>query len=368
MHKGPSPVPSMNRLSTLLRYLLFACGILISLPLIILLFFLPRTPVSPIGVIYLLSYALVILGMVFAPRRSNVSSTFLMSGTAIVLITLAVRLLFPPSGERVSLMTLPGASGPRLLNRILDEQDVVLFGAQAAPYLGAISPTEKNSLDLKFFQTFQEMNTQGVTPLSPFLATYLFQQRPGVFDVVIAEPRTRRAPKAGIIFLHGFGGNFTLQCWLMAKAGDRIDAVTVCPSTDPSGYWWNSQGQSILHETLTYLQQRGVKRIYLAGLSNGAIGASRLANQFQGDLAGLILISGADPAAAMTDLSVLLLHGKNDERIPVSVMERYASAAGAKDSYHRFDGDHFVLLKQADEVQAVIVDWLRQQEADVEDK
>ena len=284
---------------------------------------------------------------------------FLLSGITVTFLTIGNRIMFPPAGARMNLVTLPGGAGPRQLNRILDEQDVVLFGTQAAPYLGAISPLERESLDLKFSQAFQEMKAQGVTPLSPFLTTYLGRQSPNEFDVVIAEPSSGKRPTTGILFLHGFGGNFTLQCWLMAQAGDSIDAITVCPSTDPSGYWWNSQGQSILQETIAYLHQRGVERIYLAGLSNGAIGASRLAVQFKQDLAGLILISGADPNATMTDLPVLLLHGKYDERIPVSVMEQYASAAGLTATYHLFEGDHFLLLKQFDAVQEVIVTWLR---------
>jgi pimeloyl-ACP methyl ester carboxylesterase len=192
------------------------------------------------------------------------------------------------------------------------------------------------------------------------------QQAANTFDVVIAETASGTSPGTGIVFLHGFGGNFTVQCWLIARAGYQIDAVTVCPSTDPSGYWWNLQGQSIVQETLRYMRQRGVERIYLAGLSNGGIGASRLADQFENDLAGLILISGADPNATITSLPVLLLHGKHDERIPVSVMEQYSFAVGPGSTHHVFDGDHFLLLKQTDRVQETLVDWLRQQELDSE--
>ena len=121
--------------------------------------------------------------------------------------------------------------------------------------MGAISPSEKKSLDSRFSETFEEMKLQEVTPLSPFLTTYLNLQSPKRFDAVIAEPRPGTSPRAGIIFLHGFGGNFTLQCWLVAAAGDQIDAITICPSTSPSGNWWNSQGQAILQETLSYLRR-----------------------------------------------------------------------------------------------------------------
>jgi hypothetical protein len=344
--------------SSIFRYALLLFGFFISLPLFVLLLFLPRTPVSAVGTLYLLSYFLIVTGMIGAPWWSGRSFALILAGSALAIATMAIRSLFPPSGTQMNLVSLPGNSGPRLLNRILNEQDIVLFGAQVAPYLGAISPSEKNSLDLKFSQTFQAMRRHGVTPLSPFLMTYLNQQQAGEFDAIIAEPGSGTSPKTGILFLHGFGGNFTLQCWLIAEAGYQIDAVTVCPSTSVSGAWWTSQGQSILEETFIYLHQRGLERIYLAGLSNGAIGASKLAHLYNDDVEGLVLISGADPNAELTELPVLLLHGKYDERIPVSVMDAYASAAGHNATYHLFEGDHFLLLKQADQVQQVIVDWL----------
>ena len=345
------------------RYLLFAFGLLASLPLIGLLLFVPRTSVSSAGILYLLSYVLIVLGMTTVPWWRDRSTIFILIGSAIGFLTIMARMLFPPAGTHVNLMTLPGQSGPRLLNRIFNEQDVVLFGAQVAPYFGAISPSEQISLDLKFGEAFKEMSQERVTSLSPFLTTYLNRQYPDEFDVVIAEPRLGVPAKRGILFLHGFGGNFTVQCWLIARAANELDALTVCPSTRLNGDWWSPAGEAILQETLIYLQQRGIERIYLAGLSNGAIGASRLAEKFESRLAGLILISGADPGAKITDLPVLVLHGKYDERIPVAMMERYVSAAGPHVTYHLFEGDHFLLLKQADEVQEVILNWLTQQEA-----
>jgi hypothetical protein len=355
-------------LLTVFRYVLLVCGLLIGLPLLVVLSLLPKTPISFIGTVYLVSYFLIVAGMICAPWRSGLSFIFIFIGCILAIGTITLRILFPPSGTHINLMTLPGPSRPRLLIRILDEQDLVLFGAQVAPHLGAISASESESLDVKFAQTFREMRARRVTPLSPFLTTYLNQQRPSAFDVVIAEPDSGTPPKSGIIFLHGYGGNFTLQCWLIAKAGYQIDALTVCPSTRVNGDWWSSQGQSILEETLTYVQQRGVERIYLAGLSNGAIGASRLAERYKDRLVGLILISGADPGATITELPVLVVHGKYDERIPVALMERYAAVGRQNVTYHPFEGDHFVLLKQANQVQSVIGDWLSQQELNLHNK
>jgi len=348
------------------RYLSFALGTLIGIPLLGLLLLLPLRGLSFGAIVYLLSGVLIVIGMVCTIRWTRLSSMLVWIGSLLVLGTTLIRILFPPSASQLRLVTLPGPAPSRFVNRIFNEQDIVLAGARFGPYLKLISPREANSLIPAFSHAFHEMKQFDATPLSPFLATYLGQQGVEKFDLVVAEPRT--VPKSGIIFLHGFGGSFTVQCWLVAKVGYQINAITVCPSTSPSGHWWNSQGQSILQETIFYLRQRGVKRIYLAGLSNGGIAASRLANQFQSDLAGLILISGADPSSVIAQLPALVITGESDERIPVSMIERYVAVSGTRATYHRFDGDHFLLLKQTNLVQKAIVDWLVEQEANFQEK
>ena len=345
---------------SLIYSFLVVFGTLAALPLLAVLFLLPSTPITLVGFLYLLGCILIVSGMTSALwwRRSSI---LVLLGTSLLLATLTLRMAFPPSGSRLVLTTFPGQSAPRLWNRILNEQDVVLFGTRLAPYLGLISPAENNGLLQTLAERYGEV--QGMTPLSPFLLTYLNQQHPDAFDAVIAELAIDTPPKRAIIFLHGYGGNFTLQCWLMAHAGDRIEALTICPSTEPSGDWWSPSGEATLRQTLTYLQQRGIERIYLGGLSNGGIGVSRLAQRFESDLAGLILISGADPDAPITRLPVLVVQGKDDERVPRSVVERYVAAVGASSTYLLLEGDHFVLLKQADQVQGAIADWVLQQEA-----
>jgi len=107
---------------------------------------------------------------------------------------------------------------------------------------------------------------------------------------------------------------------------------------------------------------RDHERIYLAGLSNGGISVSRLAYRLESNLTGLILISGADPDAPITGLPVLVVQGKDDQRVPRSMIERYVAAVGASGTYLLLEGDHFVLLKRADQVQGAIADWVIQQE------
>jgi pimeloyl-ACP methyl ester carboxylesterase len=352
-----------RRLHKRFRYLLLALGLFMSMPLALLLFLLVGTPISRSGIIYIFSFVMIVIGMLTAPWLAGRSLALILTGFLLAGAQMAIRIVSPPSGSHLNMITLPAQSGPRLLNRILNEQDVVLLGAQLGPHFGLITQAEKKSLIPTFSLTFEDMYERGATPLSPFLTSYLNLQGPDEFDVVLAEPESVVIPKTGIIFLHGYGGNFTVQCWLIAKAGFQLGALTVCPSTGVNGHWWNPQGEQILQETIAYLHSRGVERIFLAGLSNGAIGTSRLADEYKKELSGLILISGADPNATITELPVLVIHGRNDERIPVSLMEEYVAAAGQEATYRLFEGDHFLLLKQADQVQEIIINWLMEQEA-----
>jgi hypothetical protein len=343
------------------RLILFSFGLILAVPILVILYLSWGIPISLTGIIYLVGYCLLVAGLLTGPWWQRGALILSMAGITLLLVTLSYRMIFPQSGSKMNPITLPGPSGPRLLNRIFDEQDLVLFGAKLAPFVGFVSPQEYQNLIPKLIQSFQEMHKEGVTPLSPALATYLGQERPDKFDAWIAEPPSGKSETA-ILYLHGFGGNFTLQCWLIGEAGEQVGALTFCPSTDPNGEWWNEQGIAILEESLSYLHQRGFQRIYLAGLSNGGIGSSRLAGRFKNDLAGLILISGVDPNAAITGLPILIIQGKNDQRIPAAVAEQYAALSAPNSTYRLFDGDHFILLKEADQVQASIADWITQQE------
>lgn len=353
MQKDPISLP-------LVRYLACVAGIFASFPFIILILQLPKTPITLTGLMYLLGGVVITISLILTPLLRRRSLALATLGAALILVTVTLRIVSPPLGTHVTLITLPSQSGPRWLNRVFDEQDIVLFGARIGGHLGLVTRNESEGLVPAFIATQNKM--ESATRLSPFMLTYLNQQSSDAFDAIVAEPPDGAQPKLGIIFLHGYGGNFTLQCWLLAHAGERLGALTVCPSTGPLGDWWTPSGEAILKQTLIYLHGRGIQRVYLAGLSNGGIGASRLATRFESDLAGLILISGADPSAPITSLPVLVLQGEDDERIPARLSERYVTAAGATATYLPLPGDHFVMLKRAAELQDAVAGWVSEQE------
>jgi len=96
--------------------------------------------------------------------------------------------------------------------------------------------------------------------------------------------------------------------------------------------------------------------VFLAGLSNGAAGASALAPSFAPSLSGLVLISGAPAGGGNAGLPTLVVHGNQDA--VASITAAKAFAARTRSTFAGFSGGHFVLLLRREETRKVIADWL----------
>jgi pimeloyl-ACP methyl ester carboxylesterase len=100
--------------------------------------------------------------------------------------------------------------------------------------------------------------------------------------------------------------------------------------------------------------------IILAGLSNGGVGASRLAPELRGAIDGLILLSGAAPYAVGPGVPTLVIHGERDSMMPIEVARDYRAAhPGRVTDYVELTGTHFILLEQREEVREHIARFLR---------
>ena len=99
-------------MGTLIRCLVLAFGILAAVPLLVVLFLLPKTPITVVGALYLLGCILIACGMISVLWWRHFSALILL-GTSLILATLALRIVFPPSGSRLVLTTFPSQSEPR---------------------------------------------------------------------------------------------------------------------------------------------------------------------------------------------------------------------------------------------------------------
>ena len=311
---------------------------------------------SPIGWLTLLLLALVAVTLLARTRRARRGLTI----AVVALCMTIVGLRTVGAHGRVSMLTLPSGKQSRWATQIVDEQDASVLGARLFGATSQLPPDEQRELVPATHDAYVEMRRDlGITP-SPLLDTLLTRQSASAFDVVVIEPRDMPKPRAGVIFLHGYAGSFTIECWLVARAADAIGAVTVCPATDFSGHWSSRQGVRAFGETLRYLRARGIDRVYLAGLSNGAVGASAPVAHFASSLRGLILISGT-PASGNAGLPTLVVQGDDDTM--VSAANARAFAARTHATYASFAGGHFVLMLRRDEVRDTIAAWLRRQES-----
>lgn len=316
-------------------------------------------PVSAWGLAYLAATTAVIAGLITAPNRirrmRGVTRIALLALVAIVV----ARIGFAAGGENLQMITLPG-DGRRsaVINRIIEEEDGVVLGAQWLPRLGVVDADEAAEWAPAMKRAYEQMSDEEGTTPSPVVATYLGMQDPEGFDALVLEP-DNESPNGGIVFLHGYAGSFTSLCWMATRGARRAGLVAICPSASARGDWWDRRWEPTIETSIAYLRGRGIRRIYLGGLSNGSIGAARIAPRMARQLAGLILISGVPDDADTGGLPTLILQGRDDRMTPPGPARALVARGRPRPTYVEFPGTHFLLAEKFEEVNASIASWLR---------
>lgn len=300
----------------------------------------------------LLGLLLLAAGVALAQRRA------LAAGLVLLLAPWLVRAVFVAGDDRSTLITLPAGDSSRLLSRLYPEPD----GALAAAALLARTRPLQDPESAQFAQILRQAyaNTTPPAPMfpTPAIATYLGLQSPQAFDTLLLRPPEQRiAADGAVVFLHGYAGNFYVYCWEMAQAAAAANLVTLCPSVGASGAWWEPDGAATLNATLEYAHRIGMNRVYLAGLSNGAAGASVLALADRDRLSGLVLISGGRAAAPPPALPVLVIQGAADRMMLAASARAYARGR-PNVQYHELSGGHLIFLSDTTRVRPLIARFL----------
>jgi pimeloyl-ACP methyl ester carboxylesterase len=329
-------------------------GAVLALPAVPLALLAVTTPVSALGLLYVLGALVTIAGLVTARARTTRRRGVTRLGVALLAAAMLLRIAFAGHGKTVS-MTRGTSSTAPLLDRLLPEADVAVTSARAVIMTGMLPAGDTRNLVPTLKRAFETMNdAEGSTP-SPIVMTTLDQQGADAFDTLEVSAPTADA-RSAVLFLHGYGGNFTLQCWMVAQAARRAGAATFCPSTRMAGDWWRGAGPEIVRLMLDRLRGRGFDTIVLAGLSNGGVGASRIAPRVRDRIAGLLLISGAAPDAPSAGVPTLVLEGSRDTMMSPQVTRQYAQQSGA--AYVELDGTHFLLIEKPEAMTDAMARWL----------
>lgn len=340
------------------RYLLVAIGLILILPVLVLLVL--ALPITSSGMGYVLGYLLVVIGLILAPRVHKYYVVIAI-GIATILIVASVRISSAQNGTP-KVLALPRGGPTYWINNLIDEQDALIFGETLFYFIGGDSDREHENLTSAFMNVYSLMREDGSFS-SPVFSTYLNLQQPEHFDAVIIEPATE--PQFGVIFLHGYMGNVSAQCWVIAQAVKKMGGLTICPSTVWTGAWWEPKGQQILQHTFQYVREQGIERIYLGGFSNGGFSIGRLASQLTDEegLSGLIFIDGFMNGTQVKELGlpILIVEGTEDERVPVEAALQFVKEVSDLGTYVEINSDHFLIIKEPALVQNAIATWLKNQ-------
>jgi len=345
------------------KYLLCLLGIILALPILVLIVLAFTLPITFSGIGYLLACILIIAGFIISPWTSRHYLKLVLVGVILLLLIASVRHILGTqnTASNLKMITLPQEKGARWISYLIDEQDSLIFGETLFHFLGGDSNNEHAGIASALVSTYSQMHVDGVFP-SPIVGTYLNLQGPTHFDATIIEPQDQAEPEFGVIFLHGYMGNVSAQCWVIGQAVREVGGMTICPSTGWRGEWWQPQGQAILNTTFDYLRDRGIQRIFLGGYSNGGFGIGRLASlvEDQKGLSGLFFIDGFANSVSIRQigLPVLVIQGTLDERVPVSDARQFADDIGELGTYVELNADHFLIMKQPEHVQAALAQWL----------
>jgi hypothetical protein len=311
------------------------------------------TPGSVSGFGYALTLLLFAGSAVWEGQRRRLLHT---SGLLLVL-ALGLRVLLASEGRTLRMGT-PASLSSRWLDRVIDEKDLSVNAARALALTGFLRDPDVPLLADVMRDAYDRMHAaEGATP-SPVLATYAGLEETGKDDTI--EMGDVATSDGVLVFLHGYAGSFTLPCWVASRAAHDAGFATVCPSTRWVGDWWTPEGEATLRETIRSLRRRGSRRIVLAGLSNGGVGASLLAPRLVGTsdaIQGLVVISGASPEAIAPGVPVLAIQGAHDSQVPAFIVRAYAGRVGGR--YVSLDAGHFAMLVREKEAMGALTSFLR---------
>jgi predicted esterase len=177
-----------------------------------------------------------------------------------------------------------------------------------------------------------------------------------------------------VVILHGMGGSgdSTLQKWLPRLKDE--DFIILCPSY-PAGAWWSFRAEDLVLNLIRHVKRNypvDHNRVFLAGLSNGAIGAYMIGMFYPDHFAGIVPVAGAITdrylhfLVNLKNTPVYSIQGVYDPIFPITFSRRINQILNDLKYplvYHEHrekglaHGGHFMPQKEV----AGLVDWLKTQ-------
>ena len=210
------------------------------------------------------------------------------------------------------------------------------------------------------------------TGLQQDLETAL-DQRTYPYALYVPESATPEDSYPLIVILHGMGGTGagTLPAWVNRL---KEDFIILCPSY-PMGAWWAKPAEELVLQLIQEVQADhpvDPNRIFLAGLSNGAIGAYMIGMFYPDLFAGIVPIaSGITPRymhflVNLKNTPIYIIQGVHDPVFPIQLTRRihkilldmkYPVTYREHEEKGTAHGGHFL----PDAEVPPLVDWMKKQ-------
>jgi len=265
------------------------------------------------------------------------------------------------------------------LTNIIPEAEQVNLGFLIMPYLDPVlTRNQAHRVSALTLELYREMEKdRDFRQLGSVMGWAYAELLGQTFDVghyYLYIPRNRGdAPFPAIIFLHGSVGNFKAYIWIWSKLAEEQGVVVLAPSFGFGN--WQQPGSiatilSALEDAASVIEIDR-NQVFLAGLSNGGLGVSRLAATSPEQFRGLILISpvmdtriidGMAFQTAWENRPVLIVSGERDRRVPLGYIKQMVSSLDKADvrvTEIVYPGeDHFLFFSQPQNVLDDVSGWL----------
>jgi pimeloyl-ACP methyl ester carboxylesterase len=197
---------------------------------------------------------------------------------------------------------------------------------------------------------------KGVNSVLPFC---LADTPPSQGHYFAYYPDKASAESPVIVFLHGFGGNFLFYTYLLKE--EFPDAVILLPSWGASWYDGTMQYLNDMYSDVKRRESLAIRAPCLMAISAGGPGGFRLYNEAPRRFSCLVSLAAAPSSRVLPtlkpELKVLMVNGKHDSGLPISVVQSVADRLAerlARFQFHIVDSDHYFLLTKRQETFRVI--------------
>ena len=288
-----------------------------------------------------------------------------------------------PGASLTGHYTAPARYRRYSLANLVPEIDQLMLGAVILPRIDPYFDHEQaQQVRKKFLKIYRALRAsdqfnQVGSVLGFTYRDLLFNDRSGAhfYAYIPTAPANTQLPV--LLFIHGSLGNFKGYMWVWKAFADEHGFAILAP-TFGTGDWNKDGGLASINAVRDYCESNPrlkTNELYLAGLSNGGLGALAAARARPEAYRGLILLSAVQDTALFTDPDflrswrrkpVLVLHGEQDRRIPLEIVNACAiemHKRGMNVSVRYYEGeDHFLLFSQPLTVMDDIAGWIQAQQ------